>query len=573
MAIMPPKSQPLRPLTDHKNHEILNVIREQSGALYQSRVPVATQGNIREVFDSIWQYPSNRNTFYETLINRIGGSYVNSWQWQNPLAEFKRAALEYGDTYEEIAVGLPKARVYDPNNEYLGADAFGTHKVPIDTLYHTMNREEFYPVTVNESQMRQAFLGRDNGLGSLVSELMGAAARADQLDEFLQMCHMFSEYARIGGYYRQQVEDIGAIDSTEAQAKALLRGLRMWSDKLALQPDTRYNARHMPTVATKDEQVIFTTPEVKSALDVNALAVVFNIEKAEVPSRIVTVPKENFGINGAQAILTTRNFLFVYDNLLETTSQMNAVSLGTNYFLHHWETISVSGFAPAILFWTGTGTDETITLPEGVAASKPVMQTRIGENYEQETPTSVERGKSIQVISTISVSNANVASFKPSGIKYSLGNTSRPVSDYTRVTDTGVVLCGIDEPNNVIPVQAVATYIDPAHPEVPQTISSAYDVPVTGEGVVGFSPSTITAVTVDDVKNAKVGEPVQLQAIAKLVDGRTANVTNMAAWTVTGATVTDNGVMTATKAGTVTAKATVFALESAEKSITIAAAE
>ena len=69
--------------------------------------------------------------------------------------------------------------------------------------------------------------------------------------------------------------------------------------------------------------------------------------------RVIPVPAEQMGIDKAQAILTTKDFFVIADNLLENTSQPNPVSLGTNYFLHHWEVISTSLFVPAVMFWTG----------------------------------------------------------------------------------------------------------------------------------------------------------------------------------------------------------------------------
>lgn len=45
----------------------------------------------------------------------------------------------------------------------------------------------------------------------------------------------------------------------------------------------------------------------------------------------------------------------------------------------------------------------------------------------------------------------------------------------------------MDERNTTIPVKARATYIDPAHPEVPAEISAALDVPVVGDMVSGLN--------------------------------------------------------------------------------------
>src|SRR5699024_12701557 len=90
-----------------------------------------------------------------------------------------------------------------------------------------------------------------------------------------------------------------------------------------------------------------------ATIDVDALAGAFNVERSTLAGRQVTIPQEQFGLDGAQAILTTKDFFVVADQILENTSAENPVGLTTNYFLHHWPVISQSRFAPAVLFHTG----------------------------------------------------------------------------------------------------------------------------------------------------------------------------------------------------------------------------
>lgn len=55
-------------------------------------------------------------------------------------------------------------------------------------------------------------------------------------------------------------------------------------------------------------------------------------------------------MDGVQAFLTTKDFFVIADTSLETTSEFNPVSRQTNFFLHHWEIISASPFAPIVKF-------------------------------------------------------------------------------------------------------------------------------------------------------------------------------------------------------------------------------
>ena len=96
------------------------------------------------------------------------------------------------------------------------------------------------------------------------------------------------------------------------------------------------------------------TPAIKAAIDVDALAMLFNLEKGDVQQRIVTV--DEFPIANAQALLTTEDFFVCHDTVYENTNFWNPQTLVNNYYLHHWGIYSVSPFVPAILFTTASGT-------------------------------------------------------------------------------------------------------------------------------------------------------------------------------------------------------------------------
>ena len=106
----------------------------------------------------------------------------------------------------------------------------------------------------------------------------------------------------------------------------------------------------MPVWARPEDLILITTPEVVANINVSTWAAAFNLDKQQMEAQIITVPRSRINIDGAQAILTTKDFFVIADNLLENTSQPNPVSLGQNYFLHHWEVISASLFVPAVMF-------------------------------------------------------------------------------------------------------------------------------------------------------------------------------------------------------------------------------
>lgn len=567
--------QTLRPLTDFNNVQLLNMIRNESSPEYQRRIPAATQSNMDITVSTLMSSTQLKNEFYSSLINRIGGTMVHSWKWSNPLSVFTRASQTYGDTWQEIAVGMPLAQVYDPNAEYLGADNFRKWKVDVDSLYHRLDFAHFYPVTTDDKTLRRAFAS-DNGLSSLTSQLIQSCYNAAEVDVFEALCHMFTQYARLGGYWRVHMDaDLNKMTSTQDEARGLLRQIRSWADTLKF-VSTRYNARHMPTFAKPDELVLFCSPEVKSALDVQGLATVFHRTDAEPTlDRIIVVPEDRFGINGVQAILTTDKFLIDIPVIEEMTQQTNPVNINSvNNYLHMQRIISVSGFAPAVLFWNGVGSTDSVVPPAGTAAATPKFALKLSAYGEGAvTPGNVARGGAVQVEADTTITNDGKASWRSGAVKYSIGATDKPLSEWTYISPTGVLVVGIDEANTVIPVQATADYINPTTPEVPNTVSASLDVPVAGDGVIGFSPSIVASITVDSV-SVKAGKTGQAHATAVMIDGRKIDVTKQAAWTsdtTSKATVDNTGLVAGVTAGNAGLTAALFGVRG-QGTVTVTAA-
>lgn len=565
--------QTLRPLTDFNNVQLLNMIRNESSPEYQRRIPAATQSNMDITVSTLMSSTQLKNEFYSSLINRIGGTMVHTWKWSNPLSVFTRASQTYGDTWQEIAVGMPLAQVYDPNAEYLGADNFRKWKVDVDSLYHRLDFAHFYPVTTDDKTLRRAFTS-DNGLSSLTSQLIQSCYNAAEVDVFEAMCHMFTQYARLGGYWRVHMDaDLNKMTSTQDEARGLLRQIRSWADSLKF-VSTRYNARHMPTFAKPDELVLFCSPEVKSALDVQGLATVFHRTDAEPTiDRIIVVPEDRFGIDGVQAILTTDKFLIDIPVIEEMTQQTNPVNINSvNNYLHMQRIISVSGFAPAVLFWNGAASTDNVVLPTGTAAVTPKFALKLSTYGEgATTPENVARGGAVQVEADTTITNDGQASWRSGAVKYSIGATDKQLSEWTYISPTGVLVVGIDEANTVIPVQATADYINPATPEVPNAVSASLDVPVVGDGVIGFSPSIVASITVDAV-SVKAGKTGQAHATAVMIDGRKIDVTKQAAWTSVAtatATVDNTGLVTGVAAGSTKLTAALFGV-SGQGTVTVA---
>lgn len=439
-------------LRDKDNVAILNAIRDDGTSEYYKRIPKATQANLSQVLKHLTNNPPAYNEFIDALVNRIGSTMVRGITWNNRLAKFKRQKIEYGDTIEEAQVGLIKSHVYSPDRDYLERELFGKHDVPIETSFHKRNRQEYYPITINEAQLQAAVLNPD-GLGSFVSQILSSPTTSDEWDEFLATCSLFSEYEKDGGFYHVHVPDLRVTTATEADAKAALRKMRAMAGTITF-PSTRYNAAHMHVTAQPGDLELFITPEAMATIDVEALAGAFNVEKADMIGRTTIIPAEHFGVDGCQAIMTTADFFMIADNKLQNTTQYNPVSLGTNYFLHHWEIISASRFVPAVMFTTGADDQHIVIQPKVTGLGEGTVV-----DAEGKAVTKAEPGQKVVVNFPLEGTDLGGAEI---GIDYEVsGNKDKR----TKIDNEGVLSIGIRESAETLTITGTCVITDPADPK------------------------------------------------------------------------------------------------------------
>lgn len=546
----------VRPLADKGDVEIYNAVRSACSPQFQVRVPAATQGNIRNAVDTMRKFPYLCDEFTGVLIQRLIGLYVQHADWDDPMKFIgsPRTLKRFGSTYEQAAVGLVRARTRNFDKEYLGDDVYGRYAVPTASVFHPLTFDHYYPVTIPEDALLTSFDG-ESGMGNYIAEIMNSPILSDRNDMYLMKVQCFAEYARKGGFYRVHTPDVGKADSTESDAKTLLRLIQQTANELKSMPMSamgRYNAMSWVTPWRDSEAILFATPAVIAALNVEALAAAFNIDKATVPYRIIPIPEDMFGIGGAggkvQAVLTSEDFFFCWDEMLETTnSPVNPIDGTRNIFYKHRGSITPNPFANAVLFWTGTSSSDSVTLPDTLTTSKPQFELKV-RKYGQSavTPQNVRRGDLVQVVSTISSANADQASFQPVGITYALDGAT---SQFTGIDNDGILRCGLDETATSLKVTAQATYISPAIPEVDRTVSAALDVPVVGTWVGGLKVGELRWVSISGGSTVKVGQSINLKAMAR-VGSESIDVSKLATWRVGAhATVDQTGMVTGTSAG------------------------
>ncbi len=249
--------------------DILNTIRANASLEYQNSVPEVTKAtDIPKVGEVLYGYPALANQFINALVNRIALVRVNSATFNNAYAELKKGYLEFGETVEEVFVGIAKAREFSA--EKAEARELKRTLPDVRSAFHTMNYRVQYPITIQDEDLRMAFLSI-NGVQDLIAKIVDAVYTAAEYDEFLLFKYLMIKAITSGKMYPIAFDD--------ADIKNAAKAFRGASNQLTFM-STKYNASGVHTTTPREDQYIFMDSTFNAGFDVDVLASAFNMEKA-----------------------------------------------------------------------------------------------------------------------------------------------------------------------------------------------------------------------------------------------------------------------------------------------------
>lgn len=365
--------------------EILNVIRHNATQNYQNYIPVATPdaGSIKEIGAIIMDYPQLQNEFLSALVNRIGRVIITSKMYDNPLALFKKGMLEFGETVEDIFVNIAKPFQFDP--AVASSEIFKREIPDVRSAFHVMNYQKFYKATVQNDQLRQAFLSWQ-GITDLIAKIVDSMYTGANYDEFQTTKYMLARQILKGQMYPTTIPAV-----SKANLSTIVSSVKSFSNKLEfLSP--KYNLSGVQTNSLKSEQYIIVDTDFDSEMSVEVLATAFNMDKAtfmgqrvlidgfgnldterlsllfkDDPTYTPLTEAEMTALNSIPAIIVDKDYFMMFDNYVNFTEQYNGEGLYWNYWYHVWKTFSVSPFANNIVFVVGTPAVSSVTVTPSTA--------------------------------------------------------------------------------------------------------------------------------------------------------------------------------------------------------------
>lgn len=365
-----------------------------------------TTETIHAIGDYILNFTPAANAYLNALVNRIGFVTITSKMYTNPWSVFKKGRLEFGETVEEIFVNLAKPYQFSPSKAE--QEVFKRNIPDVRAAFHTMNFQKYYPVTIQDDQLRQAFLSWQ-GVTDLIARIVESVYAAAQTDEYLVMKYMLARAVLNGDIQGVQVPTLSKENAVDIATTFNETAMNMeYQSNL-------YNIAGVTTHTPMDEQYLITTTKFRSVMNFNVLATAFNMDKATLMGHVINVDSfvnmdwerltllftdengkvdpsfkpwqegEKTILENIPAIVAGIDFFQIWDNFEKMTENYNGKGLYWNYNYHVWKTFSLSPFAQAVAYTAEVGaitgvtvTPQAATIPPGADIELAASVSRTG---------------------------------------------------------------------------------------------------------------------------------------------------------------------------------------------------
>lgn len=346
----------------HDTKTILNGLRSQASEDYKAKVPILGEPggdgdefitpNLADIAAPITNYQAIKNEFIQALVDRIGLVIFKNMSYTNPLKIFKKGTLDYGESIEEIWVGLVKSYDYSWSGSYTDPTSGATEENPfkretpdVKAYYHSLNSAKVFKTTYTEEMLTKAFVNA-NGVYDMISRIIAAVYTTYEVFEWEQTKKLMSD-----AFVNTDIKtiELTADPTTEAGAKELIKKARALSTKLTF-PTDAYTAAGNINTCPRADQIVLISPDLEATIDVDVLAQCFHLDRATLLGNMITIDKFPDEMAGVQMLVVSRDFFMIYDKLFRTETVWNGAQLYWCVFFHVWQLYSYSKLVDAVAF-------------------------------------------------------------------------------------------------------------------------------------------------------------------------------------------------------------------------------
>lgn len=343
--------------------DLFNSIRQGATDEYKNLVPFMNYGDsISAIANPILNYEPVKSTFLNGITNMIGLTIFKEWEeFRNPLAVLKQRNLDLGVDVREIAVDLLDENSYNLTDEGL-ADILKLDAPVAREAIHRLNRQVYFKISISDAELELAF----NSWSDFDNFFVRKAEmlyQSNEVAEFKWAKELLRQTVQKGYVPVKEVTEV----TDEVTGKEFVTAVKDIVADFRF-PSTEYNtlkamtkgAQTINTWVQPKNTVLVAPMKVFNRIDVNVLAVAFNVDKddfltgnrLEVDSlgyiRINTAEEgkePSYKYYKLQGLVFDKHFTQIYDKKLTMKNNVIASALVDQRYLHIWQTYSTSPFA------------------------------------------------------------------------------------------------------------------------------------------------------------------------------------------------------------------------------------
>ena len=428
----------------------LNDLRQNASNQYQEVVPIVDENTSIESFTApLLNYPKLFNEFCEVLIQRIVYTKFESKVFRNPLKVLEGDKIPLGYLGQEIFVNPAEGRDFDVDDF---AGALKKYESDVKVQYQYINFDKQYPVTIVRQSLKQAFVSW-GALEDYISNMTNSLYNGYYIDEYR------NTKALVTNAYRSNAVQVQVVSNptTNALIKQFVKLARTYFLNFQT-PSSKYNAwgkiggygREIVTFTNPEDIVMLVRNDIRSEIDVEALAVAFNMDKTTLMGNILPVDdfsiydkNQNLVYDGSKilGIICDKSWFRIKEQDLYMDEFRNANNRSVNMYLNAIKMFNYSFFANAIVFATEepavtitdmTLSDTEVTVDAGATKQVKITTTPFSANtptitVESSTPavaTATINGKTITITGVAAGENADGEAI----ITVAAGNVSKTIN-------------------------------------------------------------------------------------------------------------------------------------------------
>lgn len=368
----------------------LNALREMSvsgSSIYHQYVPIIDEHtSISTLAEPVLTVPAVANDFMEMLVNRIVFTQFETKLFNNPLKVLEGDRIPLGYAGQHVYTNPAKGRKYNVNDF---AGILQKYEADTKVEYLCVNSDLQYPVSVSRHALKKAFTSWES-LDSFIDQLSNSLYNGAYIDEYKQIKNLVSSAYAYGGVRVQTVSAVTTADTAKAFVKVLRNAF------LGFQvPSTSYNAWSqvdgsgdpITTWTNPEDIVILLRNDIRTEIDVDVLAQSFNMNKADIIGRILTV--DNFDVyddegvkrfdgSAILALIADKSFFKIKEQDMYLDQWYNPNNRVWNYYLNITKMYQYSLFSNALCIATASPTIAITNLSFGT----DTVTTAVGTNID-----------------------------------------------------------------------------------------------------------------------------------------------------------------------------------------------